>query len=86
MSDLPTLLQRYDVTLAPYRRDVPRVRYLDSRAVLSLLEHGLEVISTDIPGAADKFSILNIRVIRCTALRYWLHCEAAIWQSVASIL
>lgn len=59
-ADLPTLLQRYDVTLAPYRRDVPKVRYIDPERFYHCLNAGLEVISTDIPAARRMSQWLNI--------------------------
>jgi glycosyltransferase involved in cell wall biosynthesis len=59
-ADLPTLLQRYDVTLAPYRRDLPWVRYIDPERFYHCLNAGLEVISTDVPGARRMSRSLNI--------------------------
>jgi hypothetical protein len=59
-ADLPTLLQHYDVTLAPYRRDVPKVRYIDPERFYHCLNAGLEVISTDIPAARRMSQWLNI--------------------------
>jgi hypothetical protein len=58
--DLPTLLQRFDVTLAPYRSDIPRIRYIDPERFYHCLNAGLEVISTDIPAAHRLSQWLNI--------------------------
>jgi hypothetical protein len=48
------------VTLAPYRRDVPKVRYIDPERFYHCLNAGLEVISTDIPAARRMSQWLNI--------------------------
>ena len=58
--DLPTLLQRFDVTLAPYRNDIPKIRYIDPERFYHCLNAGLEVISTDIPAAHRLSQWLSI--------------------------
>jgi hypothetical protein len=58
--DLPTLLQRYNVTLAPYNRHIPKIRYIDPERFYHCLNAGLEVISTDIPAAHRMSQWLNI--------------------------
>ena len=58
--DLPTLLQRFDMTLAPYRTDIPKIRYIDPERFYHCLNAGLEVISTDIPAAHRLSQWLNI--------------------------
>jgi hypothetical protein len=58
--DLPTLLRRYDVTLAPYCGDVPKIRYIDPERFYHCLNAGLEVVSTDIPAARRMSQWLNI--------------------------
>jgi hypothetical protein len=62
MADLPGLLSRYKVTLAPYRADTPLTRYIDPLRFYHCLNAGLEVVSTDIPQArfmADKVHIVS---------------------------
>jgi hypothetical protein len=58
--DLPALLQHYDVTLAPYRTDGSKARYIDPERFYHCLNAGLEVISTDIPAAHRMSQWLNI--------------------------
>jgi hypothetical protein len=51
MSDLPSILRTYRVTVAPYRTDTLLTRYIDPLRFYHCLNAGLEVISTDIPQA-----------------------------------
>jgi hypothetical protein len=49
--DLPAILRSYWVTVAPYRTNSPRTRYIDPLRFYHCLNAGLEIISTDIPQA-----------------------------------
>lgn len=51
MADLPGILSRYRVSVAPYRANSPITRYIDPLRYYHCLNAGLEVISTDIPQA-----------------------------------
>jgi hypothetical protein len=51
MADLPCILSRYRVSVAPYRTDTELTRYIDPLRLYHCLNAGLEVISTDIPQA-----------------------------------
>jgi hypothetical protein len=57
---LPTLLSRYDITLAPYRTDIRKARYIDPMRFYHCLNGGLELISTDIPAARNLDQWLHI--------------------------
>jgi hypothetical protein len=58
--DLPDLLERYSVTLAPYKTNVRRTRYLDPLRYYHCLNAGMEVVSTDIPQANILSDVLHI--------------------------
>lgn len=49
--DLPRILERFSVTLAPYRVGSRLTRYIDPLRYYHCLNAGLEVITTDIPAA-----------------------------------
>lgn len=51
MADLPGILKRYRISVAPYRTDTLLTRYIDPLRFYHCLNAGLEVISTDIPQA-----------------------------------
>jgi hypothetical protein len=51
MADLPGILGRYLVAIAPYRTDTLLTRYIDPLRFYHCLNAGLEVISTNIPQA-----------------------------------
>ena len=51
MADLPAILSRYRISVAPYRSDMQMTRYIDPLRFYHCLNAGLEVISTDIPQA-----------------------------------
>lgn len=51
MADLPSILSSYQVSVAPYRADLPLTRYIDPLRFYHCLNAGLEVVSTDIPQA-----------------------------------
>jgi hypothetical protein len=51
MADLPGILNRYRISVAPYRTQTPITRYIDPLRFYHCLNAGLEVISTDIPQA-----------------------------------
>lgn len=51
MVDLPGILSRYRISVAPYRTDTLLTRYIDPLRFYHCLNAGLEVISTDIPQA-----------------------------------
>jgi hypothetical protein len=51
MADLPGILSRYRISIAPYRMDTILTRYIDPLRFYHCLNAGLEVISTDIPHA-----------------------------------
>jgi hypothetical protein len=86
--DLPTLLQRYNVTLAPYSRDVPKVRYIDPERFYHCLNAGLEVISTDVPAARRMSQWLNIAhdptecVVILAALRRGNHAKRSSYSPI----
>jgi hypothetical protein len=50
-ADLPAILGRYSVTLAPYLADSVMTRYIDPLRFYHCLNAGVEVVSTDIPQA-----------------------------------
>jgi hypothetical protein len=58
--DLPQLLERYSITLAPYRTNTRRTRYLDPLRYYHCLNAGMEVVSTDIPQANILSDALHI--------------------------
>jgi hypothetical protein len=49
MDDLPAILSRYQVSVAPYRSNTPLTHYIDPLRFYHCLNAGLEVVSTDIP-------------------------------------
>jgi hypothetical protein len=51
MADLPGILGRYRVSVAPYRAGSALTRYIDPLRYYHCLNAGLEVVSTDIPQA-----------------------------------
>jgi hypothetical protein len=59
-SDLPDILGRYIVTLAPYVAVSPMTRYIDPLRYYHCLNSGQEVISTAIPKAQDFGSVLHV--------------------------
>ncbi len=51
MADLPTILSRYRISVAPYKVDSPLTRYIDPLRFYHCLNAGQEVVSTPIPQA-----------------------------------
>ncbi len=51
MADLPGILSRYRISVAPYRIGDLLTRYIDPLRFYHCLNAGLEVVSTDIPQA-----------------------------------
>ena len=51
MAELPAILRRYRVSVAPYLTDSVLTRYIDPLRFYHCLNAGLEMISTDIPQA-----------------------------------
>lgn len=58
--DLPHLLARYAVTVAPYRTGTPLTYFIDPLRYYHCLNSGMEVISTDIPKARDFAASLHV--------------------------
>lgn len=58
--DLPSILGAYSVTLAPYAVGSPLTYYLDPLRFYHCLNSGMEVLSTDIPGARSLEARLHI--------------------------
>ena len=71
MADLPGILGRYRIGIAPYRTDTLLTRYIDPLRFYHCLNAGLEVISTDIPQA--RF------------MRRWVHVVADAGQCAATL-
>lgn len=59
-ADLPAILSRYKVTVAPYRTDSILSRYIDPLRFYHCLNAGLEVISTDIPQARHMHDHIHV--------------------------
>ena len=80
MADLPGILGRYRIGIAPYRTDTLLTRYIDPLRFYHCLNAGLEVISTDIPQA--RFMQRQVHVVsdadQCAA------ALAAIQQGLAA--
>jgi hypothetical protein len=51
MADLPDILGRYRISVAPYRTDTMLTHYIDPLRFYHCLNAGLEVVSTEIPQA-----------------------------------
>jgi hypothetical protein len=60
MADLPEILSRYRVSIAPYRVNTPITRYIDPLRFYHCLNAGLEVVSTDIPQAQFMASWVHV--------------------------
>lgn len=58
--DLPGILSRYRVTVAPYRAGSPLTRYIDPLRFYHCLNAGLEVISTPIPQARHMHHCMHV--------------------------
>ncbi len=71
MADLPGILGRYRVSLAPYRTDTLLTRYIDPLRFYHCLNAGLEVISTGIPQA--RF------------MERWVHVVSDVSQCAATL-
>jgi hypothetical protein len=61
MADLPCILRRYRISVAPYRTDTELTRYIDPLRFYHCLNAGLEVVSTDIPQA--RFMARHLHVV-----------------------
>jgi hypothetical protein len=61
MAELPPILERYRISIAPYRTDTDLTRYIDPLRFYHCLNAGLEVVSTDIPQA--RFMAKHIHVV-----------------------
>jgi hypothetical protein len=61
MADLPCILERYRISVAPYRMDTDLTRYIDPLRFYHCLNAGLEVVSTDIPQA--RFMAKHLHVV-----------------------
>jgi hypothetical protein len=62
MAELPEILSRYRISVAPYLSDSPITRYIDPLRFYHCLNAGLEVVSTDIPQArfmADAVHVVS---------------------------
>jgi hypothetical protein len=71
MADLPGILKRYRVSVAPYRTDTLLTRYIDPLRFYHCLNAGLEVISTDIPQARH--------------MRDWVHVVSDVTDCAATL-
>jgi hypothetical protein len=58
-SDIASILERYDITLAPYRID-RSTRYIDPLRYYHCLNSGLEILTTPIPRALDMREWMHI--------------------------
>jgi hypothetical protein len=61
MADLPCILSRYRISVAPYRTDTELTYYIDPLRFYHCLNAGLEVVSTDIPQA--RFMAKHVHVV-----------------------
>jgi hypothetical protein len=61
MADLPAILGRYRISVAPYRTDTELTYYIDPLRFYHCLNAGLEVVSTDIPQA--RFMADHVHVV-----------------------
>jgi hypothetical protein len=61
MADLPCILERYRISVAPYRTGTDLTRYIDPLRFYHCLNAGLEVVSTDIPQA--RFMAKHLHVV-----------------------
>jgi glycosyltransferase involved in cell wall biosynthesis len=61
MAELPEILCRYRISVAPYRAGSPITRYIDPLRFYHCLNAGLEVVSTDIPQA--RFMAAAVHVV-----------------------
>jgi hypothetical protein len=61
MAELPSILRRYRVSVAPYRTDTELTYYIDPLRFYHCLNAGLEVVSTDIPQA--RFMADHVHVV-----------------------
>jgi hypothetical protein len=61
MAELPPILERYRISIAPYRTGTDLTRYIDPLRFYHCLNAGLEVVSTDIPQA--RFMAKHIHVV-----------------------
>jgi hypothetical protein len=61
MADLPSILERYRISVAPYRTDTALTYYIDPLRFYHCLNAGLEVVSTDIPQA--RYMAKHIHVV-----------------------
>ena len=59
-AELPSLLERFSVTLAPYVASSPLTRYIDPLRYYHCLNSGMEVITTDIPAGRALENYLHI--------------------------
>ena len=60
MADLPSILRRYRVSVAPYRSGSIITHYIDPLRFYHCLNAGLEVISTDIPQARHMADCVHV--------------------------
>ena len=60
MAELPGILARFSISVAPYRMNTTITRYIDPLRYYHCLNAGLEVISTDIPQARYMESCLHV--------------------------
>jgi hypothetical protein len=60
MADLPAILSRYRVSVAPYRPASMLTRYIDPLRFYHCLNAGLEVITTNIPQARLMANWLHV--------------------------
>jgi hypothetical protein len=60
MADLPAILSRYRISVAPYRADSMLTRYIDPLRFYHCLNAGLEVITTNIPQARQMADWLHV--------------------------
>ena len=59
-ADLPEILSRYRITVAPYKVDSPLTRYIDPLRFYHCLNAGQEVVSTPIPQAQYMASWVHL--------------------------
>ncbi|HYZ24488.1 MAG TPA: hypothetical protein VE690_20235, partial [Rhodopila sp.] len=60
MDELPGILRRYRISVAPYRADDPLTRYIDPLRFYHCLNAGLEMVSTAIPQARYMRSCIHV--------------------------